>query len=96
MADETIGLVADLVAAGEHDGHLLGFDEGVVGVVGRDQPLPLLLPEEIVAARIVGRRIRAAEQPADQCRRHVEVRRAAVNPAHWPPGPPDHQRGLRL
>src|SRR2546430_16940111 len=73
MADETIVLVANLVAASENDGHLRGLDPGVGGVVGRGRQVPLPVREETVAARVVGGGVRVANQRWGRSRRHAEV-----------------------
>jgi len=96
MGDETIVAVANLIGVLEDHGHPVGLDQGVVGVVGGDEPVPLRVREEVMAGGVVRRRIRAAEEPGDQGRRHVEVGGAAIHPSRRPPGPANEQRSPEL
>ena len=61
-----------------------------------DQPLPLAVGEQALPARIVGRRIGAAEELGEQSRREVIVRGASGDPGRRPPGPAQHERRAHL
>jgi hypothetical protein len=45
MGEETIVAVANFIGVLEDDGHPLGLDQGVVGVIGGDELVPLRVRE---------------------------------------------------
>src|SRR5947208_9578738 len=96
LLDEAIVPVADLVTGGVRDGDAVRLDQGKIVVAGGDEPVPLPVAEETLAARIVGRRIRAAEDAGEQGGRQVVVGRPAGDAARRVAGPAHEKRRVQL
>src|SRR5215510_15523246 len=94
--DEAIPPVADLVAGGIDDRHLVGLEKREVGVAGGDEPVPLRVGEETLPTRVVGGGIRAPEELGEERRRQIVVRGPARHAARRSAGPSHEERRVEL